>query len=66
VILYSKYSQQRLTIAEFHFDEECAAPKVDIIRYQSRPEKVDGTVCHPFSTLLIDLRLDPAANGLVS
>jgi hypothetical protein len=56
VILYSK---QRLTIAEFHFDETVAAPPVDIIRYQSRPEKVEGTFCYPFSTILIDLRQEP-------
>ena len=52
------YSKQRLSIAEFHFDEQGTPPPVDIIRYQSRPEKVNGTVCYPFSTLLIDLGQD--------
>ncbi|HEY3839157.1 MAG TPA: hypothetical protein VGL72_21430 [Bryobacteraceae bacterium] len=52
------YSKQRLTIAEFHYDEQISTPKVDIIRYQSRPEKVSGTVSYPFSTILIDLRQD--------
>jgi hypothetical protein len=55
------YSKQNLTIAEFHFDEQGAPPPVDIIRYQSRPEKVHGTVCYPFSTLLIDLTQEPDA-----
>ena len=53
------YSKQRLTIAEFHFDEQGAPPNVDIIRYQSRPERVPGTICYPFSTILIDLREEP-------
>jgi hypothetical protein len=52
------YSKQRLTIAEFHFNEQGTPPAVDIIRYQSRPEKVAGTFCYPFSTILIDLRQD--------
>jgi hypothetical protein len=56
VILYSK---QRLTIAEFHVDEKGAAPPVDIIRYQARQEKVSGTFCYPFSTILIDLHQEP-------
>jgi hypothetical protein len=59
------YSKQRLTIAEFHFDEQGAAPPVDIVRYQSRPQKIDGTgvdtVCYPFSTILIDLKQEPGA-----
>ncbi len=55
------YSKQRLTIAEFHFDEQGATPPVDIIRYQSRPEKVPGTICYPMSTILIDLRQEPDA-----
>jgi hypothetical protein len=58
VILYSK---QRLTIAEFHYDEQASKPRVDIIRYQSRPEKVDGTISYPFSTILIDLKQDSDA-----
>jgi hypothetical protein len=58
VILYSK---QRLTIAEFHYDEQGAPPPVDIIRYQSRPEKVNGTISYPFSTILIDLNQEPDA-----
>ena len=53
------YSKQRLTIAELHFDEQGPAPRVDIIRYQSRPEKVNGTVSYPQSTILIDLQQDP-------
>jgi hypothetical protein len=61
VIIYSK---QHLTIAELHYNEQAAVPPVDIIRYQSRPEKVNdanvkGAVCYPFSTLLIVLKQDP-------
>jgi hypothetical protein len=55
------YSKQHLSIAEFHFDEQATLPRVDIIRYQSRPEKVNGTVTYPFSTLLIDLNQEPDA-----
>jgi hypothetical protein len=58
LILYSKH---RLTIAELHFDEQTAPPPVDIIRYQSRMEKVDATVCYPFTTILIDLTQEPDA-----
>lgn len=52
------YSKQRLTIAELHFDEQTPPPPVDIIRYQSRLEKVDATICYPFTTILIDLKQD--------
>jgi hypothetical protein len=53
------YSKQRLKIAEFHFDEQVAAPAVDIIRYRSRSEKISGIVCYPFSTILVDLTQEP-------
>lgn len=55
------YSKQRLSIAEFHFDEPATAASVDIVRYQSRPEKIAGAVCYPFSTILIDLLQEPDA-----
>jgi hypothetical protein len=59
------YSKQRLTIAEFHFDEQGMPPRVDVIRFQSRPRQtmgqVDGAVYYPFSTLLIDLTQEPDA-----
>ncbi len=55
------YSKQRLSIAELHYDEPAVPPPVDIIRYQSRPEKISGTVCYPFSTILIDLQQEPDA-----
>lgn len=56
------YAKKNLKIAEFHFDEQGAPPKaVDIVRYQSRPEKVRGTICYPFSTILVDLTQEPDA-----
>ena len=53
------YSKRRLRIAELHFDEQGPVPKVDIVRYQSRPEKERGSVSYPQATILIDLQKTP-------
>ena len=52
MILYSKAT---LRIAELHFKQAEAPPRVDIVRYQSRLEPVTGTSCSRRPTILIDL-----------
>lgn len=53
------YNKGRVKIAELHFSEQEPPPPVDIVRYQSRPEPVRGTLCYEFHTVLVDLRLRP-------
>lgn len=51
------YTKSSLRIAELHFQEEAPAPAVDVVRYQSRLERMPGTHSYEFHTIHVDLQL---------
>lgn len=54
------YSKSGLKIVEFHFSEAISVPeRVDVVRYQSRFEKVTGTHAYEFHSIVSDLTLEP-------
>jgi len=50
------YSKRHVNIAELHFNEGGQIPAgIDVVRFQSRPERVPGTYTHLFHTIVMDL-----------
>jgi|ERR1051326_4891861 hypothetical protein len=50
------YSKRSVKIAELHFNEDELVPGgIDVVRFQSRPEKVAGTHTYVFHSIVTDL-----------
>lgn len=50
-----RYNKSGLKIAELHFRQDAPLSGIDIVRYQSRAERVEGANCSIFHTIHLDL-----------